>query len=78
MDSNKVLVMDHGKAIEFDHPYVLLKNEQGHFTSMVKETGKLMFEQLKKIAEEAYNSVCTNVELQSPPQIHNGETVKDN
>ncbi|XP_071865797.1 ATP-binding cassette sub-family C member 4 isoform X2 [Bombus fervidus] len=78
MDSNKVLVMDHGKAIEFDHPYVLLKNEQGHFTSMVKETGKLMFEQLKKIAEEAYNSVCTDAELQSLPQIHNGETVKDN
>ncbi|XP_050594410.1 ATP-binding cassette sub-family C member 4-like isoform X2 [Bombus affinis] len=78
MDSNKVLVMDHGKAIEFDHPYVLLKNEQGHFTSMVKETGKLMFEQLKKIAEEAYNSVCTDTKLQSPPQIHNGETVKDN
>ncbi|XP_060825226.1 ATP-binding cassette subfamily C member 4-like isoform X2 [Bombus pascuorum] len=78
MDSNKVLVMDHGKAIEFDHPYVLLKNEQGHFTSMVKETGKLMFEQLKKIAEEAYNNVCTDSELQSLPQIHNGETVKDN
>lgn len=55
MDSNKVLVMDHGKAIEFDHPYVLLKNEQSHFTSMVKETGKLMFEQLKKIAEEVYS-----------------------
>ncbi|XP_033343952.1 multidrug resistance-associated protein 4-like isoform X1 [Bombus vosnesenskii] len=78
MDSNKVLVMDHGKAIEFDHPYVLLKNEQSHFTNMVKETGKLMFEQLKKIAEEAYNSVCTDAELQSLPQIHNGETVKDN
>ncbi|KOC59210.1 Multidrug resistance-associated protein 4 [Habropoda laboriosa] len=54
MDSDKVLVMDHGQVLEFDHPYVLLKNEQGHFTSMVKETGKLMSEQLKKVAEEVW------------------------
>lgn len=54
MDSDKVLVMDHGKVIEFDHPYILLKDEQGHFTSMLRETGKIMFEQLKKIAEEVY------------------------
>lgn len=52
MDSDKVLVMDYGQAVEFDHPHVLLKNEQGHFTSMVKETGKVMFEQLKKVAEK--------------------------
>lgn len=52
MDNNKVLVMDHGMAIEFDHPYILLKNEENHFTRMVKETGKVMFEQLKKIAKE--------------------------
>lgn len=59
MDSDKVLVMDHGRAIEFDHPYILLQNEQGHFTSMVKETGKLMYEQLKKIAEEVrQTSLC--------------------
>ena len=48
MDSDTVLVMDHGQAVEFDHPYILLKNESGHFTSMVKETGRTMSEQLKK------------------------------
>ncbi|XP_032663383.1 multidrug resistance-associated protein 4-like isoform X2 [Odontomachus brunneus] len=54
MDSDKVLVMDHGRAIEFDHPYILLQNNQGHFTSLVQETGKSMAEQLRQHAQEAY------------------------
>ncbi|XP_076295432.1 ATP-binding cassette sub-family C member 4 isoform X2 [Lasioglossum baleicum] len=54
MDSDKVLVMDHGQVAEFDHPHILLQNERGHFTSMLKETGRLMFEQLGKVAEKAY------------------------
>lgn len=57
MDSDKVLVMDHGEAVEFDHPYVLLKNDQGHFTSMVKETGTVMSEQLKNAAEQVYENI---------------------
>ncbi|XP_031366798.1 multidrug resistance-associated protein 4-like isoform X2 [Apis dorsata] len=69
MDNNKILVMDHGMAIEFDHPYILLKNEENHFTRMVKETGKVMFEQLKKIAKEAYDDVITDTTLQSSPQV---------
>lgn len=52
MDSDKVLVMDHGEMLEFDHPYILLQNEKGHFSSMVQETGKLMAEQLKQCAKE--------------------------
>jgi ATP-binding cassette subfamily C (CFTR/MRP) protein 4 len=52
MDSDKVLVMDHGQMLEFDHPHILLQNEQGHFNSMVQETGKLMNEQLKHNARE--------------------------
>ncbi|KAG6794912.1 multidrug resistance-associated protein 4 [Apis mellifera caucasica] len=69
MDNNKVLVMDHGMAIEFDHPYILLKNDENHFTKMVKETGKVMFEQLKKIAKEAYDDVITDTTLQSSSQV---------
>ena len=75
MDSDKVLVMDHGQAIEFDHPYILLQKEQSHFNSMVKETGKLMYEQLKKIAEEAYNEHSARTESQAEPHILNGNTV---
>ncbi|KMQ89959.1 multidrug resistance-associated protein 4-like protein [Lasius niger] len=54
MDSDKVLVMDHGQMLEFDHPYALLQNEKGHFSSMVQETGKLMAEQLKQCAKMAH------------------------
>lgn len=52
MDSDKVLVMDHGRVLEFDHPYILLQNEQSHFSSMVQQTGNLMTEQLKQCAKE--------------------------
>lgn len=52
MDSDKVLVMDHGQMLEFDHPYVLLQNEKSHFSAMVQETGKLMTEQLKQCAKK--------------------------
>lgn len=54
MDSDKVLVMDRGRLVEFDHPHILLQNEYGQFTSLVKETGRAMFEQLCKVASEAY------------------------
>ncbi|CAH1736107.1 unnamed protein product [Aphis gossypii] len=40
MDSDRVLVMDFGKIVEFDHPYNLLKNTEGFFYKMVEQTGK--------------------------------------
>ncbi|KAL6423795.1 hypothetical protein ACFW04_010336 [Cataglyphis niger] len=52
MDSDKVLLMDHGQMLEFDHPYILLQNEKSHFSAMVQETGKLMTEQLKQCAKQ--------------------------
>lgn len=52
IDSNKVLVMDHGQVMEFDHPHNLLQNEQGQFSGMVRETGMLMNEQLRQWAKE--------------------------
>ncbi|XP_043265995.1 ATP-binding cassette subfamily C member 4-like [Colletes gigas] len=75
MDSDKVLVMDHGQAVEFDHPFVLLQNEKGYFHSMLKETGQKMFEQLKKVAEEAYNSRFIDEEPTSQPETLNGSTI---
>lgn len=56
MDSDKVLVMDGGMMVEFDHPHVLLQNMEGHFYSMVQETGSNMAEQLARIAEESYHN----------------------
>ncbi|XP_075236424.1 ATP-binding cassette sub-family C member 4-like [Lycorma delicatula] len=54
MDSDKVLVMDAGKAVEFDHPYNLLKDSDGYFFKLVQETGSIMSEQLAEIAKANY------------------------
>lgn len=54
MDSDKVLVMDQGTMIEFDHPFNLLKNPNSVFYHMVNESGRAMSEQLKKIATESF------------------------
>ena len=52
MDSDRVLVMSAGNAVEFDHPHVLLENTDGVFYGLVKQTGKGMVENLIKIANE--------------------------
>lgn len=52
MDSDKVLVMDGGQVIEFDHPYMLLQNHEGIFYKLVKETGNATCEQLTAIAKK--------------------------
>ncbi|XP_049854061.1 ATP-binding cassette subfamily C member 4-like [Schistocerca gregaria] len=55
MDSDKVLVMDSGSVVEFDHPYILLQNKKGIFFRMVQQTGKTMADQLYTVAEECYH-----------------------
>nr|CAI5849600.1 unnamed protein product [Callosobruchus analis] len=56
MDSDKVLVMDAGRSVEFDHPHLLLQNEESIFYSLVRQTGKTTAEALQKIAEENYKN----------------------
>nr|CAD7458628.1 unnamed protein product [Timema tahoe] len=52
MDSDRVLVMDAGTMVEFDHPRNLLSNPQGYFSQMVEQTGSTMETSLRKVAEE--------------------------
>ncbi|XP_056642945.1 probable multidrug resistance-associated protein lethal(2)03659 [Diorhabda sublineata] len=52
MDSDKVLVMDAGRAVEFDHPHTLLQNKTGVFYSLVMQTGKSTAKNLMQISEE--------------------------
>ncbi|XP_043284228.1 ATP-binding cassette subfamily C member 4-like isoform X2 [Venturia canescens] len=54
MDSDKVLLMDRGRLREYDHPHILLQNPQSQFSSMVRETGRAMTEQLMRVAKQAY------------------------
>ncbi|XP_038050410.1 multidrug resistance-associated protein 4-like [Patiria miniata] len=55
MDSDKVMVLDAGRLIEFDEPYVLLQKEDGIFSKMVQETGKAETAKLLQIADEKYH-----------------------
>ncbi|KAI4464485.1 atp-binding cassette sub-family c [Holotrichia oblita] len=52
MDSDKVLVMDAGTMVEFDHPYLLLQDENGFLHGMVQKTGRTMAEALMLIAQQ--------------------------
>ncbi|KAF5283711.1 hypothetical protein FQR65_LT13746 [Abscondita terminalis] len=52
MDSDRVMVMDAGRIVEFDHPHLLLQNRNGVFSSLVQQTGSAMSDTLKTIATE--------------------------
>ncbi|XP_017068419.2 LOW QUALITY PROTEIN: probable multidrug resistance-associated protein lethal(2)03659 [Drosophila eugracilis] len=57
MDSDKVLVMDAGRAVEFGTPYELLTlAESKVFHGMVKQTGHATYESLLKIAQNAFET----------------------
>lgn len=62
IDSNKVLVMNFGEAVEFGHPHELLRNANGFFSKMLHETGRTMEDNLRQLAKEAFD-VERNQEL---------------
>ncbi|KAK7601741.1 hypothetical protein V9T40_009182 [Parthenolecanium corni] len=61
MDSDKVLVMDGGTCVEFDHPYLLLRNENGVFSKMVENTGRPTSEQLYNVASKSYKKLQDSI-----------------
>ncbi|XP_053674245.1 uncharacterized protein LOC128724542 [Anopheles nili] len=56
MDSDRVLVMDAGKAIEYGHPHELLQRTGGALSQLVSQTEPSVAEQLATIALKSYNS----------------------
>ncbi|KAM3958248.1 ATP-binding cassette subfamily C member 4 [Aphomia sociella] len=54
IDSDKILVLDAGRLMEFDHPHVLLQNRKGYFRRMVAETGPAMASLLHKLAARVF------------------------
>uniref|UniRef100_A0A1B0C9L7 Uncharacterized protein n=1 Tax=Lutzomyia longipalpis TaxID=7200 RepID=A0A1B0C9L7_LUTLO len=56
MDSDRVLVMDAGRAVEFAPPYELLTGISGSgiFEGMLRETGKGTYDQLLEVARKNY------------------------
>ncbi|KAJ9591421.1 hypothetical protein L9F63_002027, partial [Diploptera punctata] len=53
MDSDRIIVMDAGKVVEFNHSHLLLKNKNGKLYNMVQQTGSAMEDMLCKIAQIA-------------------------
>lgn len=54
IDYDKILVLDHGNAKEYDHPYNLLTKKDSQFRSMCQDTGE--FDDLVRLAKEAYEA----------------------
>ncbi|XP_068629128.1 ATP-binding cassette sub-family C member 4-like [Battus philenor] len=57
IDSDKILVLDAGRMMEYDHPHILLQNKKGYFHKMVAETGPAMTSMLHKLAKESYKDM---------------------
>ncbi|RXG69973.1 Multidrug resistance-associated protein 4 [Armadillidium vulgare] len=54
MDSDRVMVMDSGKLMEFEVPHHLLENPESIFSDLVDQTGPTTSLQLRKIARESH------------------------
>ncbi|VVC32376.1 ABC transporter type 1, transmembrane domain,ABC transporter-like,P-loop containing nucleoside triphosphate [Cinara cedri] len=65
MDSDKVLVMDSGIMVEFDHPYILLKNRRGFLYKMVEQTGRTTADLLYSIAAKSFMTMGMKIKSQN-------------
>ncbi|XP_037030669.1 multidrug resistance-associated protein 4-like [Bradysia coprophila] len=57
MDSDRVLVMDAGKVVEYGHPYDLLKSSGGFLRKLVDQTGNATAMHLMQMAEQSYKKI---------------------
>ncbi|CAH0722626.1 unnamed protein product, partial [Brenthis ino] len=62
MDSDKVLVMDAGQMVEYDHPHVLLQKENGVLRGMLEQTGRATADALARVAAQEYNKKYSQAE----------------
>ncbi|KAL5338587.1 hypothetical protein BJX70DRAFT_194915 [Aspergillus crustosus] len=53
IDYDKVLVLDHGRVVEYDHPWTLVNKDEGIFRSMCENSGNL--ESLLEGAKKAWD-----------------------
>ncbi|CAO3607783.1 unnamed protein product [Cunninghamella echinulata] len=61
IDYDRVLVLDHGKIVEYDSPYALLQDKNGVFRSMCEKSGELDI--LENMAEQSHNGKSIIEEL---------------
>lgn len=65
VDSDRILVMDAGQAVEFDEAHELLTKDSGIFSGMVKTLGPQEHRRLTQVAKEKYNSKHTEHKQQT-------------
>jgi ABC-type proline/glycine betaine transport system ATPase subunit len=53
---DKILVMDHGRVVEYDTPIALLENPKSKFSMMVSQTGDIDLSKLREIALNSLES----------------------
>ncbi|XP_011505092.1 PREDICTED: multidrug resistance-associated protein 4-like isoform X1 [Ceratosolen solmsi marchali] len=78
MDCDKLLVMENGQAVEYDHPHNLLQCNDGYLAQMVQQTGNNMAQHLKEIAEKAFNKDLrtSSIDLVSDDENNKSAIVK--
>ncbi|XP_077987994.1 ATP-binding cassette sub-family C member 4-like isoform X1 [Glandiceps talaboti] len=54
MDSERILVLDEGRVVEFDEPHLLLQNPDGHLYKFVQQMGERDANNLHSIAFDTY------------------------
>ncbi|KAK3921166.1 Multidrug resistance-associated protein 4 [Frankliniella fusca] len=57
IDSDRVLVMDNGTVVEYDHPWLLLERPGGVFRGMINQLEGHGAEQLRQAAKQHYNEL---------------------
>lgn len=65
MDSDRVILMDGGVIVEFNHPHILLENSESKFAEMVENTGHSTNDQLKQIARDCYQRRLCSSEIRN-------------
>lgn len=55
IESDRVMVMDAGRLVEFSHPYELLKKTNGHFKKLIDQTGPSTADMLTEMAKQNFN-----------------------
>ena len=56
INCDRILVLSHGRVKEYDHPHLLLKNNEGQFSGMVKATGKEKAQALRNCAYSLFEN----------------------
>jgi len=77
MDSDRVLVLDEGKLVEFDEPFLLLQNEDSLFSKMVEHTSKHLSTNLYDVARQAFflrHGITDEFDLDMIPRTMDGLT----